>query len=119
MPATQLGGGTFSNGLTISRASRSHQTTEKFNPISSPYRGNAGKLVALSGRKNLALGGFSLSERHRKLFNPLVTHRRKSPSNVVGNQWSSDSGAASSGVEERLAVQEEHGDLNGLRNGAP
>lgn len=119
MPATQFGGGTFSNGLTISRASRSHQTTEKFNPILSLHRGTAGKLVALSGRKNLALGGFDLSERHRKLFNPLVTHRRKSPSNVVGNQWSSDSGAASSGVEERLALQEEHGDLNGLRNGAP
>ncbi|XP_010111728.2 protein DETOXIFICATION 45, chloroplastic [Morus notabilis] len=118
MPATQFSGRTLSNGITASRFSKSSQTAEKFKPISSLNRGNTGNLVALAGRKSLGLGGFDLSERHRKLFKPLITHRRKNCCNVVGNQWSSDGGVTSSGVEERLALQEEH-DVNGSGNGAP
>lgn len=122
MSATQFsGGGSLANGI-ASRASKSNQTPEKFKSISSFCRGEYGKFVTFNRQKNLGhvdvVGASNLTARHRQLFKPLVTHRRKNRFPVVAKQWSSDSGVSSSEVEERLVLQEENS-LNGGVNGAP
>uniref|UniRef100_A0A803NR23 Protein DETOXIFICATION n=1 Tax=Cannabis sativa TaxID=3483 RepID=A0A803NR23_CANSA len=120
MPATQFSGGSVSNGMT-SRASKSHHIAEKFKPTSSVRIRDSGKFVAYTSRQKLGhvdiVGGCNLARRHRQSFNPLVTHRRKNRFSLVCNQRSSDSGASSSEVDERL-VFEDGSSLDGGANGA-
>ncbi|KAL5562379.1 hypothetical protein UlMin_032126 [Ulmus minor] len=120
MSATQFSGGTLSNGFNTG-ASKRNQIKEKFSPFSSVRRENAVKFLALADRQDLGhvdIAGFGLSGGHKKLFKPLVIHRRKHRFSAVGDQLGSNYVASSSELEERLPLLEED-NLNGGGNGTP